>query len=292
MRGGAVRRRPDDLAVEEPLEVRCASPGSAGTQTLSVTMRTPGHDFELAAGWLNSEAVVSSPAEILAVKYCTDPDVDGKQRYNIVTVELVPEAIARARPRATVTSSSCGICGSASIESVQLTGHPSLGEGPVFDWSILASLPDLLRSGQGSFARTGGMHGAAAVSQEGEVLVAREDIGRHNAVDKVIGWAMLNGRFPLSGAALVVSGRSSFEIVQKALRAGIGLVAGVSAASSLAVALARSEGLTLVGWLRGDRATVYSCPERLRLTSAATAGSSSGTASSPGGRMRPRPSAL
>jgi FdhD protein len=274
LRDGAARRRPDDLAVEEPLEIRCSTPappqgqGEAGdlVETLTVTMRTPGHDFELVAGWLNSEGVVDSPAELRGIRYCTDPELDGEQRYNAVTADLPAAARERLRPRRAMTASSCGICGSASIEAIRSFGHPPLGDGPVIGWPLLAKLPDLLRDAQRQFSATGGIHGAALVDGSGRVLVVREDIGRHNAVDKVVGWALLENRLPLHDTVLVVSGRSSFEIVQKALRAGIGFVAGVSAASNLAVRLAGEAGMTLVGWVRDDRATVYTCPERVDLS--------------------------
>ena len=263
---GAARRRPDELAVEEPLEIRASVPFEGGegvVETLTVTMRSPGNDFELVAGWLNSEGVVDSAAEIRAISYCADPALDGEQRYNVVTAELTSRAVDRLRPRRTMTASSCGICGTASIDAVCEGVHPALGDGPVFDWAVLAMVPELLRESQRQFSATGGIHGAALVNSTGAVSVVREDIGRHNAVDKVVGWALLNDRFPPRDAALIVSGRSSFEIVQKALRAGIGLVAGVSAASSLAVQLADDSGLTLVGWLRGDRATIYTHPGRV-----------------------------
>ena len=272
VREGVATRRPDRLAVEEPLEIR-ASVTLAGAEqpkveTLTVTMRTPGHDFELVAGWLNSEGVVVAPDDLRGIRYCTDPGVDGEQRYNVVTADLARSAFERIVPRRAMTTSACGVCGSASIEALCGGGHPRLEDGPVVSWQLVASLPARLRQAQRQFASTGGIHGAALVASSGEVLVVREDIGRHNAVDKAVGWAMLGGRLPLSGAILVVSGRSSFEIVQKALRAGIGIVAGVSAASSLAVRLSEEAGLTLVGWLRDSRCTIYAHPERVELSPA------------------------
>lgn len=261
-RDGRFARRPDDLAVEEPLEIRLA-PDSA-PRTLTVTMRTPGHDFELAAGWLLSEGVIDDPSAIRALRYCTDPDLDGEQRYNIVTAELAI-APGRVAERLTVTSSSCGICGSASIDALRTLGHPEFAAGGSIAWKTLLDLPGALSAEQRQFRSTGGLHAAGLVSYEGETLVVREDIGRHNAVDKVIGWSLLESRFPLTGAILLVSGRSSFEIVQKAMRAGIAFVAGISAASSLAARLADEEGMTLVGFLRGDRCTVYAHPERIDL---------------------------
>jgi len=270
VRDGVPQRRPDELAVEEPLEIRAsvALPGSAGThlETLSVTMRTPGNDFELVAGWLNAEGVLASPSELRGIRYCTDAELDDEQRFNVVTADLAASVLDRLRPRRTTSTSSCGVCGSASIDALCGAGHPPLQDGPTVAWHHVAELPDQLRAAQRQFSSTGGIHGAALVSADGEVLVVREDIGRHNAVDKVIGWALLAGRLPLSTALLVVSGRSSFEIVQKALRAGIPIVAGVSAASSLAVRLAEQAGLTLVGWVRDGRGTIYTRPDRVELS--------------------------
>ncbi|MGH9304592.1 MAG: formate dehydrogenase accessory sulfurtransferase FdhD [Acidimicrobiales bacterium] len=298
-RAGSLRRRVDHLAVEEPLEIRCRMPGqplagkeasargeggrgggggpdgpggaggasgdTASAVTLTVTMRTPGHDFELAAGFLVSEGIVDSREDLRTVAYCTDADLDAIQRYNVVTAELAHAPVRGVTARLLPTSSSCGLCGAASIEALRAEGHPVIASGPLVTWDVLASVPSLLERGQGKFRSTGGIHGAALISPEGRVLVTREDIGRHNAVDKVVGWAILNGRFPLDDVLLAVSGRSSFEILQKALRAGIGFVAGVSAASNLAVSVAEIENVTLVGWLRGERCTIYTHPERVLL---------------------------
>jgi len=275
---GSLVRRPDQLAVEEPLEVRLSrmeATGIGSLQVLTVTMRTPGHDFELAAGWLLSEGVIEAPEEIRAIRYCTDPDLDGGQRFNVVTGDLTAHAIERhiaagARSRLSVTASSCGVCGTASIEALTERGFGAVAGSAVFELEDVLGWPDLLRAeGQSGFAATGGLHAAGLISAGGELLVAREDIGRHNAVDKVIGWAVLEaveGRMslPLADCGLVVSGRTSFEIVQKALAAGIPVVAAVSAASSLAARLADEHGLTLLGFVRGSRCTVYSHPERLR----------------------------
>lgn len=273
-RDGRLGRRPDLLAVEEPLELRIGdASGLAGGDVLTVTMRTPGHDFELAAGWLLAEGLLATPADLRAVRYCTDPALDGEQRYNVVTADLDPAALARLLAggglptRLTVTSSSCGVCGTSSIEALSVRGPSPLAE-TTFPLQGVLTWPELLRRGQSGFSKTGGLHAAGLVSPEGELVVAREDIGRHNAVDKVIGWALLEAlqgkmAFPLSSHGLVVSGRTSFEIVQKALAAGVPLVAAVSAASSLAVRLAAERGLTLVGFVREGRCTVYSCPERL-----------------------------
>jgi FdhD protein len=253
-------RRPDQLAVEEPLEIRVSEKGTP--RTLTVTMRTPGHDFELVAGWLLAEGAVDSPEGIRAIRYCTDPELDGEQRFNVVTADLAGD-LAPVAARRVLTSSSCGVCGTATIDALKMTGHPEIRDGQQLAWEVLAGLPVQLRSAQEAFESTGGLHGAALVGFDGTQLVVREDIGRHNAVDKVIGWALLEGHFPLSDTVLVVSGRTSFEIVQKALRAGIPMIAAISAASSLAQRMAEEGGLTLVGFLRGDRCTVYSHPERI-----------------------------
>ena len=265
-----LRRRPDELAVEEPLEIRLSRPGG-GTEVLTVTMRTPGNDFELAAGWLLGEGIVSGPADLQALRYCTDPELDAEQRYNVVTVDLsepARAALGEVPARLGLTSSSCGVCGTASIELLEQRGLRAVASEATFSLGDVLGWPELLRENQAAFTATGGLHAAGLVSAAGELLVAREDIGRHNAVDKVIGWALREaieqrGVFPLAELGLVVSGRSSFEIVQKALAAGIPLVAGVSAASSLAARLADEQGLTLAGFVRGGRATIYAHPERL-----------------------------
>lgn len=258
--------RDDQVAIEEPLEIRLAGPDQP--TTLSITMRTPGHDFELVAGLLLSEGVINSREQIYDIAYCLDSDPDAPQRFNVVTVQLAGEPGRASIERLVMTSSACGICGAASIEAVHLAGHPELGDGPLISADALSRFPDLLRSGQRAFASTGGVHGIALISVEGEVLCLREDVGRHNAVDKVIGWAMLEGLLPLRETVMMVSGRVSFEIVQKALRAGIPIVAAVSAATSLAIELANDTNMTLVGFLRGDRCTIYSGRRRIveRLT--------------------------
>lgn len=258
---GLLVGHPDRLAVEEPLEIRLAS--RDGPSTLSVTMRTPGHDFELVAGFLLSEGVIDQREAIRRVAYCTDRDLDTEQRFNVVTAELTGPPGRASVARHVLTSSSCGVCGSASIEAVRLAGHPPLPDGPTMPEAMVSRLPELLRAGQRAFDSTGGLHGVALMSPAGDVLVLREDVGRHNAVDKVVGWALLEGRLPLSESVLVVSGRISFEIVQKALRAGIPIVVAVSAATSLAVRLAGELGMTLVGFVRGTRFVVYAGRERI-----------------------------
>jgi len=254
---GKLRRKDDFLAAEEPLEIRVAN------EPLSVTMRTPGHDRELAAGFLFTEGMLQRREQIVRLE-SAEPR-DGVNRGNVIEAELAPEAtpdFVKMR-RHFFAASSCGICGKASIDSIRsrLLAAPN----PDFrlDAELLVRLPDALRSSQDVFQRTGGLHAAALFDARGKLLVLREDIGRHNAVDKVIGWALLEGRVPLSDSVLLVSGRGGFEIVQKAIVAGVPVVASVSAPSSLAVQLARELHLTLIGFLRGRRFVIYAGEERM-----------------------------
>jgi FdhD protein len=255
---GHLSRKEDCLACEEPLEIRVAG------RPLSVTMRTPGSDIELAAGFLFTEGIIQSRHQILQIE--SNQESDEPNRGNIVAVELAPELItdSESLQRNFFTASSCGICGKASIDSVRLRAlQPSSAEF-VVDPEMLLRLPDSLREAQAVFGRTGGLHAAALADRAGKVLVAREDIGRHNAVDKVVGWALLADKIPLSDSILLVSGRGGFEIVQKAIVAGLPVVASVSAPSSLAVQLARELRLTLIGFLRGRRFVIYAGEERVR----------------------------
>ncbi|HKD64682.1 MAG TPA: formate dehydrogenase accessory sulfurtransferase FdhD [Candidatus Acidoferrales bacterium] len=254
---GTTTRKDDFLAAEEPLEIRI------GENPLSVTMRTPGHDVELAAGFLFTEGLVQRREQIVALENAANDD-DGK-RGNVVRADVVSEALPdfdKLR-RHFFAASSCGICGKASIDAVRSrllrTPNSEFRVKP----ELIVSLPDVLRSAQDVFERTGGLHAAALFDSGGKLLIVREDIGRHNAVDKVVGWALLNGRIPLSDSVLLVSGRGGFEIIQKATVAGIPVVASVSAPSSLAVQLARELRLTLIGFLRGKRFVVYAGEERL-----------------------------
>jgi FdhD protein len=260
-RDGELVRRGDQLAIEEPLEIRLETP--AGTSNLTVTMRTPGNDMELVAGWLLAEGIIDGIDDVSNINYCVDAANGGDQRFNVVTANLrVPPRLS-GRERMTVTSSACGVCGTASIDALREVGFPSLGSGPRFAFSVLTNLPELLRAGQRSFQVTGAVHGAALIDSTAATVVIREDVGRHNAVDKVVGWAVLNHRMPLADTALVVSGRVSFEIVQKAARAGVSMVVAVSGATSLAVALAEEVGMTVVGFTRGSNCTIYSGPARV-----------------------------
>ena len=264
---GHVRGVEDTLATEEPLEIRLGSPGAGPPVPLAVTMRTPGADFELAAGFLFNEGVVSSREQLHMISYCTDRSVGEQQRYNIVNVWLsgsVPADLP-VLERHFVTSSACGVCGKATLEALHAGGYGRASAGPVLSPEVLGALPGRLRQAQRLFDSTGGLHAAALFDEAGELLAVREDVGRHNAMDKLAGWALLAGLLPLSARALMVSGRSSFELVQKSLRMGAGALCSVSAPSSLAVGLATEFGLTLVGWLREGRFRVYSCPERVRV---------------------------
>ena len=258
---GKVRSRLDQLATEEPLEIRLVSP----QKTVAVTMRTPGADFELAAGFLYSEGVVSSREDIDRISYCVDADVDGEQRYNIVNVALREGLSVDLQPleRHFFTTSACGVCGRASLEALRSREYPVIPDGPEVSAAVIYSLPDQLRSAQRVFSTTGGLHAAGLFDAQGTLLSVREDVGRHNALDKLVGSAILSDELPLNNRIVMVSGRSSFEILQKCLAAGVPIVCAVSAPSSLAVALAREFGITLVGFLRGERFNIYAGKERL-----------------------------
>ncbi|MGD9621476.1 MAG: formate dehydrogenase accessory sulfurtransferase FdhD [Mycolicibacterium sp.] len=250
--------RPETLAVEEPLEIR------VNGASLTVTMRTPGSDVELAQGFLLTEGIISRRDDIVSVRYCRDPHAGNS--YNVLDVTLDPAVPAPDvdPTRNFYTTSSCGVCGKASLDAVRLTSKHCPGDDPsTVAAQTLSALPGKLRDQQKVFAATGGLHGAALFSTEGDPLAVREDIGRHNAVDKVIGWALEQRRIPLSGNVLLVSGRASFELTQKAVMAGIPVLAAVSAPSSLAVDLASQSGLTLVAFLRGESMNIYSRPDRI-----------------------------
>ncbi|MFI0259281.1 formate dehydrogenase accessory sulfurtransferase FdhD [Streptomyces sp. NPDC017056] len=264
IRDGAVSARPDTLVGEEPLEIRL------GGKPLAVTMRTPGDDFALAAGFLVSEGVLGGAEELANIVYCAGATEDGSNTYNVVDVQLAPGVPVPdiTLERNVYTTSSCGLCGKASLDAVRTTARWSL-DAPAAAARItpatLSALPGRLRAAQRVFDRTGGLHAAALFDTDGELLDVREDVGRHNAVDKVVGRALQDGRLPLRDTILMVSGRASFELVQKAVMAGIPTLAAVSAPSSLAVDLAAETGLTLVGFLRGTSMNVYAGEERLAL---------------------------
>ena len=254
--------KPDEVVGEEPLELRLAV--GATTRTLAITMRTPGNDFELAAGFLYDEGIVRARDEIATIDYCLDPAIDPEQRYNIVNVELrkaVPD-LARFERHFT-TSSACGVCGRAQLDSLRDLGVKPLEDDVRVSASLLYELPARMREGQRVFSSTGGLHAAALFDERGAVTAIREDIGRHNALDKLVGWGLLDGRLPFARSVLMVSGRASYEILQKSAMAGIPIVASVSAPSSLAVDLARAFNITLIGFLRGERANVYAVSQRI-----------------------------
>ncbi|MGV0834082.1 formate dehydrogenase accessory sulfurtransferase FdhD [Mycolicibacterium thermoresistibile] len=257
---GAVSARPDTLVVEEPLEIRLN--GAA----ITVTMRTPGADVELTQGFLVGEGVIARRDDVVTVRYCPGATDNGRNTYNVLDVTLAPDV---ATPDTDVTrnfytTSSCGVCGKASLDAVELVSRHSPGDDPAtVAATTLSALPDRLRAAQKVFASTGGLHAAALFTTAGDCLTVREDVGRHNAVDKVVGWALEQGRLPLAGTVLMVSGRASFELTQKAVMAGIPILAAVSAPSSLAVDLAERSGLTLIAFLRGSSMNVYTRPDRV-----------------------------
>lgn len=257
---GVRSERTDTLATEEPLEIRVEGPGGERTQ-VAVTMRTPGGDFELAVGFLLTEGLIA-PGDVRRVAYCDNlPGED--QRYNVVSVVLGRPFESERLRRNFFANSSCGVCGKAAIEDIEVRCAP-VGPGPEVDLDVVLSLPERLRDAQKVFDRTGGVHAAGLFTPDGEAVTVREDVGRHNAVDKVIGERYLSGNVPVSGVVLQVSGRASFEIVQKAAVAGIPIVSAVSAPSSLAVAVAERLGMTLVGFVREGRCNVYAHPDRIR----------------------------
>jgi FdhD protein len=258
------RRSPDRLAVEEPLELR------VGGTPLAVTMRTPGHDVELAHGFLLTEGVIGAVPDVSTARYCDSVDDTGRNTYNVLDVALAPGVPAPSTgvERNFYTTSSCGVCGKASLDAVRLrTRYSPAEDTATVSYQTLTGLPDRLREAQRVFESTGGLHAAGLFSvrdDSAELLVVREDVGRHNAVDKVLGWALLNNHVPAAGTVLMVSGRTSFELVQKAVMAGVPMLTAVSAPSSLAVDLADESGLTLVGFLRGDSMNVYTHPHRVK----------------------------
>lgn len=259
--------RTDAVVVEEPLELRL------GERPVTVTMRTPGHDIELVHGWLVTEGVIRHRAEVVTARYCAgsvtdgeDPDAPPQNTYNVIEVALAagvaPPALDIARNF--YTTSSCGICGKASIEAIRVHAPYDVASDPMtLDPRVLVTLPVRLGAEQATFERTGGLHAAGLFTAAGEPLVVREDVGRHNAVDKVIGWALLQDRLPLTGTVLQVSGRASFELTQKAYVAGVPVLSAVSAPSSLAVEAAQDVGITLAGFVRGTRFNLYARPDRV-----------------------------
>ncbi|MFD0369137.1 formate dehydrogenase accessory sulfurtransferase FdhD [Streptomyces sp. NPDC059071] len=263
VRGAAVNTRPDTLVAEEPLEIRLNG------RPIAVTMRTPGDDFALAVGFLVSEGVLAAASDVRNVVYCAGATADGSNTYNVVDVQLAPGVAVPdiTLERNVYTTSSCGLCGKASLDAVRTTARFPIADNPPLRLTpgLLAALPERLRAAQRVFDRTGGLHAAALFSEDGELVDVREDVGRHNAVDKLVGLALREGRLPLERSVLLVSGRASFELAQKAVMAGVPVLAAVSAPSSLAVDLALESGLTLVGFLRGQDMNVYAGEHRIAL---------------------------
>ncbi|MBU6535219.1 formate dehydrogenase accessory sulfurtransferase FdhD [Streptomyces sp. NPDC057245] len=270
VRDGAVSARPDTLVAEEPLEIRLNG------KPLAITMRTPGDDFALAAGFLVSEGVLAEQGDLQNIVYCAGATVDGSNTYNVVDVRTTPGVRIPdiTLERNVYTTSSCGLCGKASLDAVRTTARWPIADTPPVSVTpeLLADLPDRLRASQRVFDRTGGLHAAALFTEDGELVDVREDVGRHNAVDKLVGRALQHGNLPLSRSVLLVSGRASFELAQKAVMAGIPVLAAVSAPSSLAVDLAAETGLTLVGFLRGSSMNVYAGGDRVALRAPAVQG--------------------
>ncbi len=259
-RGQAV---PDELATEEPLEIRLATDG--GVRPVAVTMRTPGHDEELALGFLYGEGILSRRDDVVGMHRPIDQV--GQPEPNILVAQLRSglDPDLKSLDRHFFTSSACGVCGKAGIEALLLQKTPAEAEALSIEPEVLYSLPEKLSRSQQGFKSTGGLHAAGLYSSAGEEIVVREDVGRHNAVDKLVGWSFDDGRLPLAGAIVMVSGRASYEILQKCLMADVAIVCAVSAPSSLAVSLARQFDLTLVGFLRDRRMNVYSGRERIRI---------------------------
>ncbi len=257
------RSRSDRLATEEPLEIRLLAGRSR--RTAAVTMRTPGADFELAAGFLHGEGIVARPEDIVGMSYCTEPGIDSEQRFNIVNVALAPHVAPDLAPleRHFLTTSACGVCGKASLDALRVRSAPLAGTSPRIDPGTLSGLPGRLRAAQGLFEVTGGLHAAGLFDAGGNLVAVREDVGRHNAVDKLLGWALMAGRLPLAESIVLVSGRASYEILQKCLAAAVPVVCSVSAPSSLAVSIAEQFGMTLVGFLRGERFNIYAGAARI-----------------------------
>jgi FdhD protein len=257
--GDGVRERPDKVVTEEPMEIRLHGPGQ-DPEALAITMRTPGHDFELAVGFCLTEGLLRSADELDTVAYCLAGT--GEQEFNVVTVKLRRPVERRDGARMVVANASCGLCGKTTLDELEQE-CPELADGPLVPVSVVAALPEHLRRAQSVFEATGGLHAAARFTAGGELLAVREDVGRHNALDKLVGHALLERALPLGDDVLMVSGRVSFEIVQKAAMAGIPVVCAVSAPSSLAVEAARRLGQTLVGFVRDGNANIYTHPRRL-----------------------------
>jgi FdhD protein len=255
-----LRRKQDLLATEEPLELLLRA--GAEQRTVAITMRTPGDDYELAAGFLYNEGVIHTKSELVQMTYCVD---GGQQEYNALRVQLQSSSLP-ALPqleRHFFTTSACGVCGAMMLDDLTARQLPPIPAGPVVPHTFFAKLPDQLRRSQALFDSTGGLHAAALFDTQGQLITVREDVGRHNALDKVIGWGLLNDQLPFHNKVLMVSGRASYELLQKCYVAGGSIFCAVSAPSSLAVEVAERFGITLIGFLRGDRFNIYTGIERI-----------------------------
>ena len=260
---GGSRRRPDKLATEEPMEIRLHGPGEE-PRPVAITLRTPGHDFELALGFLYAERLVRSAHDLANIAYCLG--AEGEQEYNVVTVRVRTAVGDALRPRAFVANSSCGLCGKTTLDELEKHCASLVGVPFAVSADVIRSLSDRLSEGQTLFDATGGLHAAALVRSDGEVLVVREDVGRHNAVDKLVGHALIERHVPIEDSMLVVSGRLGFELVQKAALAGITTLCAVGAPSSMAIEAAQRFGQTVVAFMRDERFNIYTHPERVSIT--------------------------
>lgn len=259
---GQPQRRKDILATEEPMEILLRA--GQEQRTVAITMRTPGSDYELAAGFLYNEGIIHSKREVANMTYCVDGN---QQEYNSLRIQLEADTLPKLNQleRHFFTNSACGVCGSAMLDDIGERNLPSIPAGPVVDFTLITSLPDKLRKSQELFETTGGLHAAALFDLNGNLLAIREDVGRHNALDKLIGWGLLNDQLPFHNKVLMVSGRASYELLQKSFVAGVPIFCAVSAPSTLAVEVAERFGITLIGFLRGNRFNIYTGTERIKI---------------------------
>ena len=258
---GQPQRKKDVLAAEEPLEILLRA--GHEQRTIAITMRTPGNDYELAAGFLYNEGIIHTKTEVANMTYCVDGN---QQEYNSLRIQLEADSLPKLNQleRHFFTNSACGVCGSTMLDDISERSLPPIPAGPVVDFSLITSLPDKFRQSQELFEATGGLHAAALFDLNGNLLASREDVGRHNALDKLIGWGLLNDQLPFHNKVLMVSGRASYELLQKSFVAGVPVFCAVSAPSTLAVEVAERFGITLIGFLRGNRFNIYTGIERIK----------------------------
>jgi FdhD protein len=261
MENGQLTRKKDLLAAEEPLEILLRA--GEEQKTIAITMRTPGNDYDLAAGFLHNEGIIHSKNDFSNMTYCVDGN---QQEYNSLRVQLTTDSFPELHQleRHFFTNSACGVCGTTFLDDLSERNIPAIPMGPMVDASLITSLPDKLRASQDLFDTTGGLHAAALFDLDGNLLAVREDVGRHNALDKLIGWGLLNDQLPFHNKILMVSGRASYELLQKSFVAGVPIFCAVSAPSSLAVDVAQRFGITLIGFLRGNKFNIYTGVERIR----------------------------